>query len=296
MKKKIFLTGGTGFIGQNIKEQLTSKYEIFSPNHSELDLTDSMAVSNYLKELRPDAVIHAANIGGNRKTINQQDTVKTNLKMFFNVARCRNYFGKMIQIGSGSEYDHSKEVKRVSEEDFDVAVPTDDYGFYKYVCSKYIENTDGITCLRLFGCFGKYEDYEVRFISNALCKSIFNHPITLANKNAKFSYIYVNDLVRIIEYFINNDAKFKFYNIVPDETYELISLANIIKQITKNEHEVAVKNAGMASEYTGKNTRLRSELKEFRFTPIGEAITELYRWYVENKQKLNVEKIIVDKY
>ena len=47
--KTILLTGSSGFIGKNLKEYLLKKdYELLTPTHEELDLMDTVAVSEYL--------------------------------------------------------------------------------------------------------------------------------------------------------------------------------------------------------------------------------------------------------
>ena len=53
MRKKIFLTGGTGFIGRNIIEQLVNKYHFIAPPHKQLDLTNSKAVEKFFKKINP---------------------------------------------------------------------------------------------------------------------------------------------------------------------------------------------------------------------------------------------------
>ena len=47
-------------------------------------------------------------------------------------------------------------------------IPNDPHSFSKYIQSKYIEknNNDHLYHLRLFGIFGKYEDYRYKFIEN----------------------------------------------------------------------------------------------------------------------------------
>ena len=51
-------------------------------------------------------------------------------------------------------------------------VARDAYGFSKYICAQHIERADRIVNLRLFAVFGAYEDYTVRFISNACCRAL----------------------------------------------------------------------------------------------------------------------------
>ena len=289
-KKRILITGASGFIGRNIAEQLAGSFNLEAPIRAKLDLLDSAAVKAYLKEKQFDAVVHCAGLGSARGS-KIDGLVEKNFGMFKNVANCSNFFGKMIQLGSGAEYDKSRPIVRVREEEFGKRVPIDEYGLYKYECSKYIEQAGNITCLRLFGCFGKYEDYETRFISNAICRSLFNLPIVIANKNVVFSYLYANDFARVLSYFIENEARHKFYNVVPDETVDLLSIARMVNEISKSKLPIAVKNPGMGNEYSGGNSRLRLELPDFKFTPIGQSLRELYAWHAQNKEAIDRKRL-----
>jgi GDP-L-fucose synthase len=212
--------------------------------------------------------------------------------MFKNVAECRSMFGKMIQVGSGAEYGKSAPLVRVREEEFGKRVPADEYGLCKYECSKYIEKTDGITCLRLFGCFGKYEDYQTRFISNAICRSLSGMPMTIANRNVVFSYLYIDDFAQVVSHFITHEGRHKFYNAVPDETVDLMSIAGMVNEVSGKSLPILLKNPGMGNEYSGSNLRLREEMPSFRFTSVKEGVGRLYSWYESSKAKINAEKLI----
>ena len=71
----------------------------------------------------------------------------------------------------------------------------------------------------------------IRFISNIICKAIFDLPLTI-KQNRKFDYIYVEDLMPILDYFIDKTAQYKEYNITPDESTELYSLAEKVRMIS----------------------------------------------------------------
>src|SRR3989344_8906047 len=222
MKKTILITGSTGCIGLNLIEQLDrNKYNILTPKHKELDLLKDSAVSKYFKKNKIDVVVNCALVGRSRNEEYVNNMVSVNLKMFINIVRNKKYFGKMIHIGSGAEYDKSRPLIKIKEEEFDRMVPKDDYGFFKYVCSKYIESADNIVSLRMFGLYGKYEDYKLKFISEAICKNILGLPIII-NKNVYFDYVYMNDFVKIIEHFFNGNMKDKFYNIGKGERIDLL--------------------------------------------------------------------------
>ena len=286
MKKTILITGSTGCIGLNLIEQLDrNKYNLLTPKHKELDLLKDSAVSKYFKKNKIDVVVNCALVGGSRNEEYVNNMVSVNLKMFFNIVRNKKYFGKMIHIGSGAEYDKSRPLIKIKEEEFDRMVPKDDYGFFKYVCSKYMESTNDIICLRIFGLYGKYEDYKLKFVSESICKNILGLPIII-NKNVYFDYVYMNDFIKIIEYFINNSAKYKFYNVGKGKKINILTIAKSVNKIADKKSEIIVKNKGLNNEYTCDNSRLMKEIKNFKFTDFDQSLKEFYLWYKSIKSTL----------
>ena len=291
MKKNILITGGSGFIGQNFKELLFSKYTIYSPSHQDLELTDEKKVEGFFKKNIIDTVIHCANIGGTRNTTQLNDIVPINLRMFLNLLRCKRYYKKLIFLGSGAEYNKNQPLVKVKETDFDKSVPVDDYGFYKYVCSRFIEREKNIVNLRLFGLYGKHEDYLLRFISNAIVKNLLLLPIDI-NQNVYFDYLYINDLIRIIDYFINHETKYNIYNVSSGLKIDLITIARKINAISPFQSKFIIRKQGLNNEYTASNTRLTREMKDFKFTSIEEGISDLYKWYGKRLDLIDRKKII----
>lgn len=63
--KKIYITGGTGLVGRNIRENVTiMQSKILTPSHSELDLLDYNKVYEFIKSEKPDLIIHTAGLVG----------------------------------------------------------------------------------------------------------------------------------------------------------------------------------------------------------------------------------------
>lgn len=294
-QKKVLITGASGFIGKNLGEHLSGKYQIFTPSHKELDLLNETKVKNFIVKNMIDIVIHCANVGGSRDTVDRKNVLYENLKMFFSLARNSHLFEKMVSLGSGAEYDMRHYKSKMSEEYFDTFVPTDDYGFSKYICSKYTENTNNIVSLRLFGVFGKYENPYVKFISNAIVKNILKLPITI-NQNVYFDFLYIDDLVRIIEIITSKKTKYKTYNVVSGKTIDLVSIAKLINQQSAFKSKIKILHRGLNQEYNAKNTRLIKEIGQFKFTNIKISISDLYSWYLTNIDKINKKKIIEDPY
>jgi len=294
-RKVILLTGGTGFIGKNLVEScLSIKYRILAPTHKELDLLDAEAVRAYIAATKPDSVIHSACKPGHRNAKDPSGLFYSNTRMFFNLAANSGSFRKMIVLGSGAIYDMRHYQPKMREEYFGANIPADDHGFSRYVCGKYMENAPNIVDLRIFGVFGKYEDYGIRFISNMICKALYDLPLTI-KQNRKMDYVLVDDLVPVLEHFLNNDAAHKAYNVTPDRSIELIDIARQVLRIAGKDLPIKTAQPGFGPEYSGDNSRLRSEIKELFFTPEETAIEKLYSWYAANKKSINRELLLSDK-
>ncbi len=284
MSARVLITGGSGFIGRNLAELLAAQYRVSAPARNELDLVDTEAVREYLKANRFDVVIHAATGRSNRKTT-APDLFKNNCRMFFNFARNRHFYGRMLHFGSGAEF--GVRVPRMQESFFDTHVPADDYGFAKYIAAQHTEAAQGnIYNLRLFGVFGKYEAWDVRFISNAICRALFEMPIVL-RQNVRFDYLYVNDLARLTAWFIEHEPRHKTYNVCRGESNEILSLAEMVRQISGKDLPIQVGQEGLAAEYSGDNTRMLGEMGPFAFTPVEQAIRELYAWYETRSNEID---------
>ena len=191
---KILVTGANGFIGKNIFLYLKDMYEVKNPTREELNLINTEEVEEYLKKHNFDIIIHSANVNNVKsKETTSYNVLDGNLRMFYNLQRCQNYYGKMYYFGSGAEYDMQNYIPNMKEEYFDTFVPIDNYGFSKYIMSKSCKYLDNIYDLRLFGVFGKYEEWERRFISNAICRVLKGMDI-LIHKNIFIDYLWIDDL------------------------------------------------------------------------------------------------------
>lgn len=295
-KARILLTGGNGFLGRNIVEQLNNTYDFIIPTHKSLELLDTESVEKFFRQKGAfDVVVHCAFIGGPRNTTDTAETLKNNLRIFFNIVRNKKHFGKLINLGSGAEYGKQRPLIKISENDFDNIIPreTDYYGFAKYIIAKYIENSDNLLNLRLFGVYGKYEDFSLRFISNAICRSVLRMPITI-NRNVFFNYLYIDDFIKILEYFIKNKTLYKSYNVGRGIPIDLVTIANKINKIADRNSSTQIKHRGYANEYTCNNKRLMSEIGNFKFTNFDKSLEELYKWYLARADKLRRKDFLDD--
>lgn len=275
---RIFLTGGSGFIGRNIIEHLAVDHDIFAPTHQELELTDTNAVYRYLEKHPVDIVIHSANIGGNRKQKNVNGILNINLKIFFNLIRSKRFFDRMITLGSGAEYDKKYPIIQIRESDFGNRIPSDEYGFYKYICSQYASGVEFITHLRLFSVIGKYEDAEIRFVSNTILKVLRKDPVEIY-RNILFDYLSIEDFIRILNTIILKKPSRKFLNIGSGNGFDLKTIAKKIIQEVGIEVPILILNMGDWKEYTCNIDCLKMEMGAFSFNPIENSIAKMVAYF-----------------
>lgn len=304
MKKVIAVTGANGFIGgqivQYFKESTT--YHVIPITRSIVNLLAEEEVATFFQENRVDAIIHCANVGGSRKSIGEASVLENNLRMFFNLERCLRQGMELINFGSGAQYNKNRNLVNIREEEFGATVPWDDYGYSKYIMSKYIKQYEmgkgpgTIYNLILFGVFGRGEDYTYRFISNAIIKNLLHMPIVI-NQDVLFDYLYIDDLLRVLERLLEGNWKVREFNVTPGEHVSLVQAAKIINSISDFHSKIIVKNEGMNYQYTGSNVKLLQCLGEdFAFTSYEEGIRQMYHFYQNILDSLDLDSVRKDSY
>jgi UDP-glucose 4-epimerase len=293
--KKILIIGASGFIGKNIYEYLNSekdRYDVYIPSSSELDATDEVAVNGFLKQNYFDVIIHAA--VHNPVVKKEKDSTKMlecSLRMFYNFEKNQHLYGKMLYLGSGGEFDKRYNVSNITEEELGRSIPKDDYGFAKYIIAKSIKESKNIINLRLFGIYGKYEYWPLKFISISCCKAIKGIPISI-RQNVYFDFLFIEDFCKIIEWFILNKPKYKDYNVSTGDKIDLYTLAQKVVKISEKKLPIYICRDGLDKEYSSNNQRLIKEIGNFKFTDVDVAIKKLYAWYCENEEIIDLYPLL----
>ena len=106
---RILVTGGRGLVGRNVLEHPAAQsHEMLAPTSDELDLRDAGAVDFWMRNHRPDMIIHAAGwVGGIMANMNDPARfLLDNLDIGRNVvgAAWRHEVPRLINLGSSCMY------------------------------------------------------------------------------------------------------------------------------------------------------------------------------------------------
>lgn len=288
---KVLITGGDGFIAKSFNEFLSDTCEIHLYNRQKLNLLNTEDVYDYIKTNKFDVVIHTANYDSvpTFSTKDPSKVLEKNLTMFFNLTRCKDYFGKMIYFGSGAEFGRENWTSNMGEEYLDKYIPNNwQYGFSKYIMSQYSSLSNNIYNLRIFGLFGEYDDWRYRVISNLCSKAVLDLPLTI-KKNVLFDFVYIDDLSRVVKWVIDNNPKHNIYNVCNGIVYQYRELAEKILEISNKQLDIIVEDEDLSQVCGGDNSLLLSEIYNFQFNSIDSSIKKMYNWYNSNKHMIKKE-------
>lgn len=281
--RKILVTGGTGFIGRNVLPILREQkgYEIVAPTRKELNLKDEFEIVNFLKENQISIVLHLANPTPGKNHLDSIDTLaEDSLRIFLNFYNHSTLFEKMIYVGSGAEYDKSKNIDFINEEENGRSIPKDPYGFSKFIMNQMADRSEKIYNFRVFGCYGP-GDHESKFITHCIRSVLLGKDITI-RKDCYFDYLHVYDFAKYLLWGIDNELKYHSYNVGSGCQIKLSEIAEIVIEEMKSSVSVTLLSKEKNNNYTSCCGRIQ---KECGFKPditLREGIKMQIKWEKEN--------------
>lgn len=273
-RQSVLLTGGSGFIGRNILPLLSAHYTVFAPDRNELDLSDDDCSSAYLAAHRADFLVHCAILDPVKACDVGKGIYEDTVAMFSRLVS--QPFQKIVYIGSGAEFDKSRDIVLAREEDFDAVRPTDAYGMAKRTLNEWARASQNIFNLRIFGCYGPYEP-ERRFLRHAIECCFRGEPITI-RRDCRFSYVNVQDLGYAILRLLAAEPKYHDYNLCGGRPFLLSELAEIVREQIGAKVPIQVQKPGFANEYTGDDDRFVTEFPDFTYLSVKDGIAAEINW------------------
>ena len=278
--KRVLVTGSTGFVGRNTRDYLETVCDLYAPSRAELNLLEEDSVRDYIAKNRIEVVLNLANPNPVKNVLDKQNTMfEDSMRIFLNLYRAQDCYEMMYTLGSGAEYDKSKDAVQGTEEEELRSLPYDSYGLTKYLANSLIAQSIKQCNLRIFGCYGP-TDHESKFITHAIRCCLRNEDITI-RQDCYFDYMHVYDLGKIMGFFIDHTPRYRSYNVCTGTRVRLSEIAGKVKTMMGSDSKIVLLNDGYNKEYTGSNQRLLKEMGDYKFMSLEEGI----RLQIEEERK-----------
>ena len=225
IKKNVLITGGAGFIGSNLCEELLNQnfkvtcLDNFATGHIHniLHLTENKNFTLIVGDIRKyedcikaangvDYILHQAALGSVPRSIKDPITSNdVNVSGFLNMLNAAKESGvkRFIYAASSSTYGDSESLPKV--EDI-IGKPLSPYAVTKYVNELYADvftRTYGIECigLRYFNVFGRRQDPNGAYaaVIPLFVKQLINHESPTINGDGEYSrdFTYIKNVVQM---------------------------------------------------------------------------------------------------
>jgi len=267
---KILITGGTGFVGSHLVEELSALKianvhvtafsdspgflaNILSPDKiHRLDLTDEPATFALIKQLQPDYIFHLAGLAVVGGSFDKgKETIINNLELQLNLLEAIKQFSpasKTLIIGSGMEYDFiAYPTNKVNE--LQPLGPASPYGVSKVAQDLlalsyfYSYNLD-IVRARPFNHIGERQtaDFAIASFAKqiALIEKGQQKQIKVGNLDAIRDFTDVKDMVKAYILLMQKGEKGKVYNIGSGEGIKIQKVLGQLISLASQEIEVVV--------------------------------------------------------
>lgn len=253
--KKIVITGGGGFIGANlIRKLLKLDYQVYviwkkSSNSSrlfdvkdkislnEVDIFDKKKLTNFIKKIRPFAIIHLATHTSYRNQQDLEQIYKTALTGTLNLLLASKDVDYKIFINTGSSSEYGFKNKPMKETDF--LEPVSFYAASKagqsLLCQTFSYHfKKPIITIRPFSVYGPFEQKD-RFIPTIVRSVINKKTIKLTPGKQRRDFIFIDDLVDTYIKAIKKADKLsgKILNVGTGIEYTNDEIVNLLFKVTK---------------------------------------------------------------
>jgi len=317
----ILVTGGAGYIGSVVVEQLIAAgesvvvFDNLSQGHRgavhpsavfvEGDLTNRAAIDAALSQHRPDAVMHFASrtlVGESMQKpfLYLGDNVMTGLNLLQSIVE--HGVKRMILSSTANLFDQPE---RMPIDESERIVPGSPYGESKFILERMLHWVDRIygarfACLRYFNAAGatsvRGEDHDPELhliplvLQVALGKrekvSIFGDDYPTRDGTCVRDYIHVTDLAQAHILALGAlDRGSRFYNLGNGEGFTVKEVIDTARQITGRaiRADVGPRRAGDPAVLVAASDKIRKELGWVpRFPHVREIIESAWRWHRAN--------------
>lgn len=306
--KKIFITGGTGFIGSNLVRKLVEeradvylairhvanlwriKDIVKKTSVLKVDLLDKERLQKKIKTINPDIVYHFAAYGAYSHQADARKIMETNIIGTLNLASSLVNSNISLFVNTGSSSEYGFKIKPMKESD--VLNPNSYYSISKAAQTHIFDyyytafGFPGVT-LRPFSVYGPYEE-PGRLIPNLMLSILKNKPLSMTSKAIARDFIHVDDYVNACL----TTAELKKYpgqifNIGSGRQTNFGQLIEIAEKAVDKKIDVKWnKNSGKSWDTDHWKSNIHKAKKLLGFQPrykLKEGLYKTYKWFKEHE-------------
>lgn len=250
MKKKILITGSTGFIGKNLLKMLPNDHEIYclsrknfknkKINFIKANIFNLKKINILIKKIKPDYLIHLAWEAEPQKYLHKKINIKwaqASTNLFYNF--CKNNGKKAVLIGSilennlSDNYFYEREInlkKKLDQNLYNIS-KIKFYNNAKKIKKKFRSNFVWVRIPWLYGPFEKKQ----RLIPKLIYCLKNNRKIWIQNPNNSINILHVEDIVNVIYLLLFSKINGVF-NLVNSKTNKIIDVVSLLIKIMKKKN------------------------------------------------------------
>jgi len=302
---KLLVTGGTGLVGNGLKNIINDNYEAIYLSSKDCDLTDYNSTLELFKKIKPDYVIHlAANVGGLFKNMNfKLDMLEKNLLINYNVLRCCHLMGvkKVISCLSTCIFP-DKTTYPINEKMLHDGPPhksNDAYAYAKRMLEIHSkayqeQHNENFICVIPTNIYGPHDNYSLE--DGHVIPALIHRCYLAKQNNEKFivrgtgkplrQFIYSDDLARLMMKILEDydDNESIILSVGEKDEVSIGDVGRAIARAYDYEHMMEFDSSFSDGQYkkTADNTKLMNFTKEYNFIDINEGIKRSVDWFKDN--------------
>lgn len=294
--RRVLITGATGFIGRFLVERALRARAIVttlsrtpanvpgSCGHLVVDIGDRESTLRGIKELRPEAILHAASSGVTEKVEYSQMLHSNALGTDNLLSAAKSLKEPPPVVIAGSGYEYAAQARPLMESD--LVFPSSPYGISKAAATFCAANYSAdvpITVLRIFNVYGPGERLP-RLLPYIVENARLGHPVDLTACDQIRDFVYVHDLASIFWHVLEcvpPKGRLRILNVgsglaLPLRDFVCVVIRVLERQGVKAQVEFGARpyRSGEPMYYVANPSRLIEVLGSIPETPLEVGITE----------------------